>query len=134
MIMSLRLWTLFKLMLTYESRSGRICSCQNPAACINSCMTTPGARLEMQPSSRLTNWPSPILPTQLQQLFFPKYDKMFNYQHFFKFNNQRGNIILIKYPPPLFPSIMQLTSLVRGTKRMQVFVWYSFMPNAMICR
>lgn len=43
-----------KLMDTYVSRSGRVCSWKNPAECISSCMTTPGAQLAMHPSSRLT--------------------------------------------------------------------------------
>lgn len=60
--------TLFRLIDTYLSLSGRWCSWLKPRTCINSCITSPGLEYKIHLSSRLTVCLRPILPTKLQQL------------------------------------------------------------------
>lgn len=67
--------TLFQLMLTYESRSDRFCSCRNPQACISSWMTVP--ILVMHPGVwKFTSCRPPIRPTLDQQPVLPFFSTM----------------------------------------------------------
>ncbi len=52
--------TFSQLIRIYSSRSARLCSCQKPITCINSCSITPSLR---HPSPSETICAPPILPT-----------------------------------------------------------------------